>query len=216
MGSSSAPIDNLPQVSSEITRLASILPFNIAGISDDGKQTELLDALLDLLPEYPRATTLCETYLENSAWVFRPISREELIDETLAPVYAFAQGRKKGISDIKREISPHTLAVLYMVFAHGALTDLTLPPYNIEAENYFHLGRLALSLHPVYDLPTTQTLQALCLMAFYYGNHGRHPTLDSAWSILAVANKLAQSVSPRCNSWVTLIYFGRSAYVCLM
>jgi len=189
-------MDNLPQVSSEISRLASILPFNIAGISDDGKQTELLHTLLDLLPEYPRATTLCETYLENSAWVFRPITREELIDETLVPVYAFAQGRKKDVSEVKREPSPHTLGVLYMVFAHGALTDLTLPPYNTEAENYFHLGRLAVSLQPVYDLPTIQTLQALCLMAFYYANHGRQPTLDCVWSILALANKLAQSVSP--------------------
>ncbi|KAF8558874.1 hypothetical protein OG21DRAFT_1404117 [Imleria badia] len=193
----SAPIDDLPQVSSEIRRLASILPFNIAGVSDDGKQTELLDALFDLLPEYPRATTLCETYLENSAWVFRPISREELVDETLTPIYASAQDRKNETLEVKKEISPHTLAVLYMVFAHGALTDLTLPPYNAEAENYFHLGRLALSLQPVYELPTTQTLQALCLVAFYYGNHGRYPTLDSAWSVMAFANKLAQSVSPQ-------------------
>ncbi|KAH0840035.1 hypothetical protein J3R83DRAFT_1002 [Lanmaoa asiatica] len=196
-GPSSTPINNLPQVSSEISHLASILPFNAAGISDDAKQSEVLDALLNLLPEYPRATTLCETYLENSAWVFRPIIREELIDEILAPVYAFAQDRKKEVSGVQREISPHTLAVLYMVFAHGALTDLTLPPYNTEAENYFHLGRLALSLHLVYDLPNTQTLQALCLIAFYYANRGRHPTLDSAWSIIAFANKLAQSVSPQ-------------------
>lgn len=172
-----------------------------------------MDELLDLLPKYPRATTLCETYLENSAWVFRPISREELIDETLTPVYAFEKGRKQEILQDKSELSPHTLAVLYMVFAHGALTDLTLPPYNTEAENYFHLGRLALSLQPVYELPTTRTLQAISLMAYYYGNHGRHPTLDSAWSVLAFANKLAQSVSPRCNSQATLIYFGRSAYV---
>ncbi|KAG6378829.1 fungal-specific transcription factor domain-containing protein [Boletus reticuloceps] len=193
---SSVPIDDLPQISSEISRLASILPFNIAGISDENKQTALFHALLDLLPEYPRATTLCETYLENSAWVFRPITREELIDELLAPVYALAQDRNKEVLEDKarNEISPHALAVLYMVFAHGALTDLTLPPYNAEAENYFHLGRLALSLHPVFELPTTRTLQALCLMAIYYGNHGRHPTLDSAWSIMAVANKLAQSI----------------------
>lgn len=175
--------------------MASIIPFNIAGISDDGKQTELLDTLLDLLPEYPRATTLCETYLENSAWIFRPVTREELIDETLAPIYTFVRDRKNGVLQDKGEVSPHTLAVLYMVFALGALTDLTLPPYNTEAENHFHLGRLALSLQPVYDLPTIQTLQALSLMSFYYGNHGRHPTLDSAWSIMALANKLAQSVS---------------------
>ncbi|KAF8450408.1 fungal-specific transcription factor domain-containing protein [Boletus edulis BED1] len=195
-GLSSAPIDDLPQISSEISRLASILPFNIAGITDENKQTALFHSLLDLLPEYPRATTLCETYLENSAWVFRPITREELIDELLAPVYALAQDRNKEVLEDKarNEISPHALAVLYMVFAHGALTDLTLPPYNAEAENYFHLGRLALSLHPFCELPTTRTLQALCLMAYYYGNHGRHPTLDSAWSILALANKLAQSI----------------------
>lgn len=173
-----------------------------------------MDALFDLLPEYPRATTLCETYLENSAGGCQPITREELIDEILTPVYAAAHDRKNEVSEVKTDVSSHTLAVLYMVFAHGALTDLTLPPYNTEAENYFHLGRLGLSLQPVYDLPTTQTLQAMCLMAFYYANHGRHPTLDSAWSILAFANKLAQSVSPQCNRRVTLIHFGRWAYVC--
>ncbi|KAG9317567.1 hypothetical protein JVU11DRAFT_1775 [Chiua virens] len=193
---SSVSTDELPPASSEIRRLASILPFNIAGISDDGKQSELLDALLDLLPEYPRATTLCETYLENAAWVFRPITREELIDEILSPVYAFSQDRKKNLEglEVNEEISSHTVAVLYMVFAHGALTDLTLPPYNSEAEDYFHLARLALSLQPVYDLPTSRTLQALVLLAYYYANSGRHPTLDSAWSIISFANKLAQSM----------------------
>lgn len=187
--------------------MVSIIPFNFAGISDDTKQSQLTDALFNLLPEYPRATTLCETYFENAAWSFRPITREELINEILAPVYALAQDRKKEPSEVQREVSSHSLAVLYMVFAHGALTDLTLPPYNTEAENYFYLGRLALSLHPVYDLPNTQTLQAMCLMGLYYANHGRHPTLDSAWSTMAFANKLAQSVSLQCNSRVALIYF---------
>lgn len=207
-------MDNLPRVSSEISHLSSIVPFNFAGISDDDKQNQVMDALFNLLPDYPRATSLCETYMENAAWVFRPITREELIDEILAPVYAVAHDRKQDVSEVKREVSSHTLAVLYMVFAHGALTDLTLPPYNTEAENYFHLGRLALSLHSVYDLPNTQTLQALCLMALYHANHGRNPTVDSAWSIIAFANKLAQSVSPQCNSRMALIYFGRWAYVC--
>lgn len=156
--------------------------------------------MLNLLPEYPRATTLCETYLENSAWVYHPLTREELIDETLTPIYALAQDKKMEVAGVDREIAPHTLAMLYMVFAHGALTDLTLPPHNAEAENYFHLGRLALSLQPVYDLPTTQTIQALLLTALYYGNHGRYPTIDSAWSIMALANKLAQSVSLQFNN----------------
>ncbi|KAF8842256.1 hypothetical protein BDN67DRAFT_989238 [Paxillus ammoniavirescens] len=178
----------LPQASSDIGRLAAILPFGIGGFSDGDKSREALDSLYNLLPPYPRATTLCETYLENAAWIFRPISREELIDEILAPVYALAGDRTK-----MTEVSPHTVAVLYMVFAHGALTDLTLPPYNAEAENYFHLSRVALSLQSVFDLPTTQTLQAICLMAYYHSNGGRRCTIDSAWSMIALANKLAQS-----------------------
>ncbi|KAF9226456.1 hypothetical protein BS17DRAFT_748181 [Gyrodon lividus] len=188
-GSSSVQVEELPQVSSDIGRLASLLPFGIGGFSDEDQLREVLGSLFNLLPPYPRATTLCETYLENAAWIFRPISREELIDEILVPVYALAQDRKK-----RSEVSPHTLAVLYMVFAHGALTDLTLPPYNTEAENYFHLGRLALSSQSVFDLPSTQTLQAVCLMAYYHSNGGRRCTLDSAWSIIALANKLAQSM----------------------
>jgi hypothetical protein len=181
--------------------LASILPFGIGDFSDGDKSREALDSLYNLLPPYPRATTLCETYLENAAWIFRPISREELIDEILAPVYALAGDRTK-----MTEVSPHTVAVLYMVFAHGALTDLTLPPYNAEAENYFHLSRVALSLQSVFDLPTTQTLQAICLMAYYHSNGGRRCTIDSAWSMIALANKLAQSVSTSCHIWMMLTY----------
>lgn len=179
--------------------MASLLPFNLAGVSDVDKQNEVFNALLKFLPEYPRATTLCETYLENSSFVYHTITREELIDDVFTPVYALAQDRKTNVPGDQKEISSHTIAVLYLVFAHGALTDLTLPPYNSEAENYFHLGRLALSLQPVYDLPTIQTLQALYLCSLYYANHARYPTLDSAWSLMSLANKLAQSVSPRCN-----------------
>ncbi|KAH7887837.1 fungal-specific transcription factor domain-containing protein [Phlebopus sp. FC_14] len=193
LGSSSTQIDELPQVSSEVARLASVLPFGKGGFTDTEKTREVLDSLYNLLPPYPRATTLCETYMENAAWIFRPISREELIDEILAPVYVLAQNRNKN-SEPRAEVSPHTLAVLYMVFSHGALTDLTLPPYNSEAENYFHLGRVALSLRSVFDLPTTQTVQALCLMAYYHSNGGRRYTIDSAWSIIALSNKLAQSM----------------------
>lgn len=213
-GPSSAPIDNLPQISAEISHLASFIPFNLADVTDEDKRVQLLDTLLNLLPDYPRATTLCETYLENSAFIFRPITREELIDEVLAPVYTFDQDRKAGISEDKNDLSPHTLSVLFMVFAHGALTDLTLPPFNSEAENYFHLAHLALSLHPIFDLPNVQTLQALCLFAMYHANHGRHATLDSAWSVLATTNKLAQSVSLILSTRVTLIFFGRWVCVC--
>ncbi|KAH7922442.1 hypothetical protein BV22DRAFT_1037465 [Leucogyrophana mollusca] len=193
LGSEWQPED-FPQVSADIARLSAILPFGLTGFGDNEKTEEVLESLFGLLPSYPRATTLCETYMEQAAWIFRPIRREELIDDILTPVYAAAKSQNDNNLDIKPEISPHTLSVLYLVFAQGALMDLTLPPYNSEAENYFHLGRLALSLRSVFDLPTTQTVQALALMGYYHSNGGRRYTIDAAWSAVSLASKLGQSI----------------------
>lgn len=182
-------------MSAEISQLASSLPFSLTGIPDYDRCESILDSLFSLLPPYPRATALCETYMENAAWIFRPIRREELIDDILTPVYTLAQMRKNNTSSPDTECTAHTIAVLYMIFTQGALMDLTLPPCNQEAENYFQLGRVALSLHPVLETPTTQTVQALALMGYCYSNGGnKQYTLESAWSAVALASKLAQSV----------------------
>lgn len=184
-------------MSAEISRLASNLPFSLTGIPDYDRCESILDSLLSLLPSYPRASALCETYMEHAAWIFQPIRREELIDDILTPVYALAQKRKNNTSTSNTESPAHTLAVLYMVFTQGALMDLTLPPCNQEAENYFHLGRMALSLRSVFESPTTQTVQALAVMGYCYSNGGRtghQNALDSAWSVISLASKLAQSV----------------------
>lgn len=189
-----SPEDELPQASSEIAELVSSLPFGTCSLSITDKNQKIIDTLFERLPLYPRATTLCETYMENAAWGFRPICREELIDEILVPIYSLAKDRKAALPEKQVEPPCHILSVLYLVFAHGALTDLTLPPYNSEAEDYFHLGRLALSIHSIFDLPTTQTVQALCLIAYYHSNSGRQYTLDKTWSLVSLANKVAQGV----------------------
>ncbi|KAH7916204.1 fungal-specific transcription factor domain-containing protein [Hygrophoropsis aurantiaca] len=187
--------DDLPEVSPDIARLSAILPFGLTGFGDSEKTDQVLDSLFVLLPSYPRATTLLETYIEQAAWIFRPIRRDELINDILTPIYAAAKARADDSAEPKPEIPPHMLSVLYLVFAHGALMDLTLPPHNSEAENYFQLGRLALSLRSVFDVPTTYTLQALALMGYYHSNGGRRYTIDAAWSALSIANKLGQSVN---------------------
>ncbi|OJA17028.1 hypothetical protein AZE42_00569 [Rhizopogon vesiculosus] len=189
--------DELPQMSTEISGLASSLPFSMTGVPDYDRCEIILDSLFSLLPPYPRASALCETYMEHAAWIFQPIRREELIDDILTPIYALVQKRKNNTPTPDTESPAHTIAVLYMVFTQGALMDLTLPPCNQEAENYFHLGCVALSLRSVFETPTTQTVQALALMAYCYSNGGtanqQHP-LDSAWSVIALASKLAQSM----------------------
>lgn len=169
-------------------------PFNLC--TEDFET--IMDKLESYLPPQPRAWALCETYLEQFTWWFRPIKREELINEILIPIYKsvadptkFAYHRK---ADSESSRCPHLLAVLYMVLAVGALVDLTLPACSAEAEKYYRLGRSALSMRSVFDSPELETVQAVGLMAGYHSLCSSRYTLESAWSLASLASKLAQSV----------------------
>jgi len=172
------------------------MPLGIPGFTDPGVIEDILETLLSLLPPYPRASTLCETYMEQAAWMFRPILRDELFDDILAPIYKIYRERKEGVRMNLSNLS-HTLALLYLVFAQGALMDLTLPPFSADAENYYILGRMALSTRPLYELPTTQTIQSVCLVAYYQFNSGRRDAFDGAWTMMSFASKLAQTIGLR-------------------
>lgn len=55
----------------------------------------------------------------------------------------------------------HRLAVLYMVFAVGALMDLDKPYLSLEATQYYQLARAALSLDSILEHQSIPALQAL-------------------------------------------------------
>jgi hypothetical protein len=65
----------------------------------------------------------------------------------------------------------HTNSHFFLiVFAYGALIDISLPPLpdNPEAEQYYQLTCMALALEPVLDQPPlVSTVQTLSLMAIY-------------------------------------------------
>lgn len=114
--------EEVPNVSAEIARLSASFPFG-AGANP----TEVPDLFYSYLPEQPRAWALCETYLEQAAWMFRPIKRDEIINDILAPTYRALKANQVG-EDTENRVSPHKLAVLYLIFALGTLVDLTLEP----------------------------------------------------------------------------------------
>lgn len=64
-----------------------------------------------------------------------------------------------------------------------------------------HLGCAALSLRSIFDSPEIATVQAVALMAAFHGVGGRKYTMDSCWSLISLASKLAQSV---CRSTLSL------------
>ncbi|KAJ7151794.1 hypothetical protein C8R43DRAFT_924043 [Mycena crocata] len=142
------------------------------------------------LPPKSRAWALCEVYFENGCWSGTPIMRDELVD-LLAVVYS---GSNSPSSPGPKGCSVHELAVLYIVFALAALVDLTLPPYNAEAEHYFDLGRAALAVRSVFDAPEIATVQALVLVSVFYSHGGPRFSLESAWTTISMASSLCQTM----------------------
>ncbi|KAJ6573398.1 hypothetical protein DFH09DRAFT_1457350 [Mycena vulgaris] len=147
---------------------------------------QALTQLFVRLPSKLRASQLCEAYFENGCWSGTPIMRDELV-ELLAQVYS-------SFSAPDPACSVHQVAVLYGVFALGALVDLTLPRYNVESEYYFDLCRAALSVRSVFDDPTMATIQALVLVSVFYAHGGPKFSMESAWSLISVASHICQNM----------------------
>lgn len=168
----------------------------------------VLETLLNHLPPQPRAWSLYETYMEHSSWIFRPVKRDEMIDEIMSPIYKIIKDGKINGSRVIESISPHKLAVLFLTFSLGAFLDLTLEPCaspvlsphqrttwlivaftaldNTESETYYHLGSACLSLRSVFDSPEMATVQAVVMMASCHAEGGIKHAPDSAvsgWSI---------------------------------
>jgi hypothetical protein len=140
------------------------------------------------LPELGRALTLCESYLNHATFFFRPVKRDQLLDQLLPNTYdsthAKAQARANGSPsadplEVDDSSYAHALASLFFIFSLGALFDITLPPYNAQAEHFYHVGRAALSLRKTCP-PTLETVQAVGLMATYHSLAGKKYSRDSA------------------------------------
>ncbi|KAF9819342.1 hypothetical protein IEO21_02230 [Rhodonia placenta] len=189
------------QMSADLENIGLSFPLAIV---DDGHDA-ILDRLEAQLPPRPRAWSLCEAYIAHFTWWFRPIKRDELVDDIMTPIYTTVNtGRPRQWhhpSELDSGRCPHLLAVLYFVLAIGALVDLTLPACSAEAEKYYRLGRAALSLRSMLDSPEIETVQAVSLMAAYHSVCTSRYSVESAWSLISSAVKLAQSVYRDSKQW---------------
>ncbi|KAJ7093817.1 hypothetical protein B0H15DRAFT_142470 [Mycena belliarum] len=151
------------------------------------KDDHALTQLLVRLPSKPRAWQLCEVYFENGCWSGTPIMRAEFV-ELLSRVYSSLGAPDPGACSL------HEMAVLYGVFALGALVDLTLAPYNAESEYYFDLCRAALSVHSIFDSPSSATIQALVLVSIFHSDGGPRFSMNGAWSVICLASNLCRNM----------------------
>ncbi|KAL0946088.1 hypothetical protein HGRIS_012356 [Hohenbuehelia grisea] len=164
----------------EINQLCRSFPFTPAGISTRPIQT----TIESYLPSIERAIELCDTFLQNLSWLFHIISRQQVVNELIPAVYQIS----------KVPYGPHDLALLLIVLGVGAMLDLKLSPYNLEAQYYYHLGRAALTLQPVLAEQSIATIKALHLMSIYNGLSGKETNMEQSYTLLNFAGRVALAI----------------------
>jgi hypothetical protein len=191
---SHTPYQPLPSPS--VSRLSNSFPFP----SNDYHGIDLEAMASTFLPPAQEGWRLCEQYLDQAPWFFGAVTRRQLHEELLPLWYPKAHSSPNQQQDnnlIPPKGGAHELALIFVIFCFGALTDVSLPPPpdNPESERYFQLTRAALSLEPVLDRPpSVATVQTLSLMAIYQGLSGGDNSIESTWALMGLATKLAQSV----------------------
>ncbi|KAJ7059715.1 hypothetical protein C8F01DRAFT_1254624 [Mycena amicta] len=136
------------------------------------------------LPLENRGLALCAIFFQNGCWNVSPLMQDEAA-ELLHDVYSPAP---------TNPITTQHLAVAYMIFALGALVDVALPPFSDEAKSYFELARAAMSVKSLFDNPGVLSVQALTMIAAYYGHGGPQFSMDAAWSMISLALNILQTL----------------------
>lgn len=199
------------------------------------------------IPSWQDATRLSQLYLEQAPWFFGAVTRRQLEEETLpqwykeaprpmnpsapggllpaaaSPTPSNSSNDRNGSQPPSGKGNAHDLAMLFMVFCFGSLTDMSMPsaPDNSEAEHYYQLAKACLTIEPVLERPpSVSTVQTLSLMAIYEGICSKENSIESTWALFGMATKLAQSVSQRPSRLVyfslpdVYLRFFRLAFVC--
>ncbi|KAJ3982455.1 fungal-specific transcription factor domain-containing protein [Lentinula detonsa] len=176
-----------------IAQLVNSFPLALASTWDVESSVKLI---LTYLPEKDRAWTLAEGFLTHNFWYITIVTREELFDELLIPVYQSLSALDTRIAGWAHAfpLSPTRLAVLFICLAHGSLADRNTPLYSAESALFFNVSRASLSLYPVLVSPDLASVQALTLIGSYHGTGGPDYSIEAGWIYLTIAAKLTHSL----------------------
>lgn len=147
----------------------------------------LLGTLVACLPPRPRAVWLCELYLDFP-WYFSAFSRQEMAEEIFAKVYDNAD----RVNHLRYR--PHSLAVIYLIFAIAATFDRSVPSDNQSARTYFRLGVQCLNLQCLGSSSDLGSVQALGLLSQFQSVTAEKEQSDGAWFYGSMAVKFATKV----------------------
>ena len=180
----------LPALQDVILQLSAAWPLSRAEPSPEN----VLPLIYSYMPSIERASSLVETFLEHCSWMYSVVKRDQLIDELL-PKLKTSLANPYTLSYDDMILGFDDISLLFMVFSLGAWADLTLPPYNEQAEQYHQLSKAVATLGNFIRNPSLAAVQALYLMGCYVSMSSRKNLIEPAMSIINLASSLARSVS---------------------
>jgi hypothetical protein len=161
-----------------------------------GPTKDTIELIRTYLPPWEQAVVMAESYLETATWIFRSVTRHQLINEMLPSIYG-----KRLAYPSEGYNGPHDLALLFSIFALGSVLDVNLSTHAAESEgeHFNQLALAALCLQPVLEKPTLVTIQTLHVASIYHamlGNEasGGESSMEFTWSLVNLAAHLAQTV----------------------
>ncbi|KAJ7342914.1 fungal-specific transcription factor domain-containing protein [Mycena albidolilacea] len=209
------------------TLFSSAFPLKLIG------SQQAIHVLVTLyLPARAHARILVRSYFSHIAWLFRGVTRGQVGDmmrgvytayglqhNSISPdgVAGYELDEEPGDGEDENHTGPHGLALLFTVFAAGALVQPPTSPDGedeayrrhvaTEAEHLHQIARAALALQPVLEKPSVATIQVLHLMSIYTSltspaGHARHGTgredtetsTEMTWGLSTLAAHLSQTV----------------------
>ncbi|KAK7466490.1 hypothetical protein VKT23_005212 [Stygiomarasmius scandens] len=169
------PEDNvLPQ---ELVELMNAFPFGLK----DCPYTKYL--FMPFLPTQQRALQLVDLYYKEVAWMYDPVSRPDLDNTVLKPIY-----RLNGMASLDI-VHSHHIAVFFSVLAAAVMFESD-PSSPSLARHYFALAKAAISLEPINQEATCATIQAMFTMVRYYYNSDRASN-EMRWMLMGLCTRIA-------------------------
>ncbi|KAH8825484.1 hypothetical protein DL96DRAFT_1681733 [Flagelloscypha sp. PMI_526] len=154
--------------------------------------------VLNNLPDKRRAWSLCQNFYEHYPIYIKPIPEEELIQVYLSPIYKCLDDSHADPSLPLPSITfrPHRCAIIFFAFALGTWLDLAQEDYWVEANRYFQIGLLCLSMQSMFYSPEVATVQSLFLLTIFNELRGAPSTttLSPSWTIISLACKIGQGL----------------------
>ncbi|OXM82100.1 hypothetical protein C364_00207 [Cryptococcus neoformans Bt63] len=149
-------------------------------------QLDIDDIFHQYLPPPEIGLTLAEVYFHTFGWFTNIVQRPSWDDVFFHHVY------RDSASIRSNPLKPQRLAVVLLVFALGALMDLSKPPHNEEARHYFNGARACLSLDPSHSVTY---VQCIYLYGSYLMNRGKDTSGgDTFWPLLRMGMAVCEAI----------------------